>query len=168
MCIAWVLIRCKNNTTGKPPPGSRNQWFKRFLYSLFTFVKGCSVPGYFMHVVACGQVLKAHTPWCLCMQLLADIWTMHTWQTDAEHSWKQAIRQIHKQKAMWVESNARRCQWSRCFMSEWAVGTNSILSQARIIYHYKHPKTKLHCTDHCVVSRKTQPRGQCESESMKN
>ena len=47
------------------------------------------------------------------------------------------IKQIHKHKAMWVESNARSCQWSRCFMSEWAVGTNSILSQSRILYHWE-------------------------------
>ena len=43
--------------TGKPPPGSRNQWVKRFLVSWLTFVKGCSVPGYFMHVVTCGHLL---------------------------------------------------------------------------------------------------------------
>ena len=44
--------------TGKPHPGSRNQWVKRFLVSWLTFVKGCSVPGYFMHVVTCGHLPK--------------------------------------------------------------------------------------------------------------
>ena len=44
--------------TGKPPPGSRNQWVKRFQGSWLTFVKGCSVPGYFMHVVTCGHLLQ--------------------------------------------------------------------------------------------------------------
>ena len=44
--------------TGKPPPGSRNQWVKRFQGSWLTCVKGCSVPGYFMHVVTCGHLLQ--------------------------------------------------------------------------------------------------------------
>ena len=64
--------------TGKPPPGSRNQWVKRFQGSCFTFVKGCSVPGYFMHFVTCGQCLKRHTLWWSFLHLLADIRTMHT------------------------------------------------------------------------------------------
>ena len=48
----------KYQTTGKPPPGSRNQWAMRFQGSWLTFVKGCSVPGYFMHVVTCGHLLQ--------------------------------------------------------------------------------------------------------------
>ena len=44
--------------TGKPPPGSRNQCVKRFLASWPTFVNGCSVPVYFMHVVTCGHLLQ--------------------------------------------------------------------------------------------------------------
>ena len=78
---------------------------------------------------------KTHTLWCPCMQIFADIGTMHTWRLEAEQSWKQAIKNIHKQKAIEWRATHEAGNVSRCFMTAWAVGTKSILSQARIFYH---------------------------------
>ena len=101
--------------TGKPPPGSRNQWVKRFQGSWLTFVKGCSVPGYFMHVVTCGQCLKTHTLWCPFLQVAVE--SKNTADITSESIYKVNGSIQHYTTYLYCHSEFRMPEWGSPILS---------------------------------------------------